>query len=136
MIDDSANIVKNIVDASTLMVTMGPPSGGSSFCSLNWTNVQRIPPHVAAPKQSKNPFVSNSTSPKAVKISPAVIKNPTIRRLQVIGNRPNMKPLSSVHTGPDDFTMVKNVTDIRTRERFDKAISAAVTNPQGIEIPK
>ncbi len=31
--------------------------------------------------------------------------------------------------------MVKNVIDIRTRERFDNPISRAVTNPHGIEMP-
>jgi hypothetical protein len=132
---DMSNMLTNIVEDSTLMVTTGPHNGGSSFCSLNWTNVQRIPPHIAAPKQSMNPIVSNSTSPNAVRISPPVINNPTIIRLQVIFSKPNMKALSNTHTGLDDFTIVKNVIDIRTRDRFDIPISRAVTNPHGIETP-
>mmetsp|Transcript_24942 Transcript_24942/g.53797 ORF Transcript_24942/g.53797 Transcript_24942/m.53797 type:complete len:143 (-) Transcript_24942:434-862(-) len=129
-------MLKNMVDASTLMVTTGPPRGGSSFCSLNWTNVQRIPPQIAADKTRRNPTVSNSTSPNAVKISPAVINNPTMIRFQVIFSRPNMKALSNTHTGADDLTIVKNVMEIRTRERFDKPTSTAVTKPHGIETPK
>ena len=82
-----------------------------------------------------NPIVSNSTSPKAVKISPAVINNPTIIRLPVIFSIPNINAESNTHTGPELLTMVKKVIDIRTSERFDKPTSAAVTNPHGTEMP-
>eukprot|EP00580_Thalassiosira_gravida_P000396 CAMPEP_0201617242 /NCGR_PEP_ID=MMETSP0492-20130828/35827_1 /ASSEMBLY_ACC=CAM_ASM_000837 /TAXON_ID=420259 /ORGANISM="Thalassiosira gravida, Strain GMp14c1" /LENGTH=59 /DNA_ID=CAMNT_0048085431 /DNA_START=63 /DNA_END=242 /DNA_ORIENTATION=+ len=57
-------------------------------------------------------------------------------RVGVMGNNPNMKPLSSTQMGADDFIIVKNVIVIRTRERFDMPISAAVITPQGIEMPK
>mmetsp|Transcript_2453 Transcript_2453/g.6091 ORF Transcript_2453/g.6091 Transcript_2453/m.6091 type:complete len:160 (-) Transcript_2453:365-844(-) len=136
MMTDISNMLKNMVDDSTLIVTTGPPRGGSNFCSLNWTSVQRIPPQIAAVKTSTKPTVSNSTSPNAVKISPAVINSPTIIRLQVTFSSPNMNALSNTHIGADDLTMVKNVMEIRTKERFDNPTSNAVTSPHGIETPK
>jgi hypothetical protein len=57
-------------------------------------------------------------------------------RLQVIFSKPNMNALSNTHTGLDDFTMVKNVIDIRTSDRFDSPISNAVTKPHGMDTPK
>lgn len=128
-------MLKNMVHDSNRIVTTGPHRGGSSFCSLNWTNVHRIPPHIAAPKTRRKPIVSNSTSPNAVRISPAVINSPTRIRLHVIFSRPNIKALSNTQTGLDDLTMVKNVIEIRTRERLDNPMSRAVTNPHGIDMP-
>lgn len=73
--------------------------------------------------------------PNAVRISPAVISNPTIIRLKVIFSSPNMKALSNTQTGLDDLTMVKNVMDILTSDKFDRPISKAVTKPHGIDTP-
>lgn len=128
-------MLKNMVDANTLIVTTGPPNGGSSFCSLNCTNVQRIPPQIAADKQRQNPTVSNSTSPNAVNISPAVMSTPTMIKLRVIFSKPKVNALSNTQIGADDLTIVKNVIDIRTKDMLDKPTSNAVTSPHGTEIP-
>ena len=124
-----------MVEDNTRIVTTGPPRGGSRCCNLNCTSVHRIPPQMAADRTSMNPMVSNSTSPNAVRISPAVINKPTNIKLHVICSNPNIKALSNTQTGAEDLTIVKNVIDIRTNERFDKPISNAVTNPHGIEMP-
>ena len=79
--------------------------------------------------------MSNSTSPNAVKTSPAVINTPTSIRLQVTFSKPNINALSNTHIGADDLIIVKNVIDIRTKDRFDNPISNAVTIPHGIETP-
>ena len=133
--NDIISILKNIVEERTLIVTTGPPSGGSSFCNLNCTSVHLIPPHIAAHNTRTNPTVSNSTSPNAVKTSPAVINTPTSIRLHVTFSSPNINALSNTHIGLDDLTIVKNVIDMRTKDRFDNPISKAVTNPHGIETP-
>ena len=133
--NDIISILKNIVDDNTLIVTTGPPNGGSRFCNLNCTSVHLIPPHIAAHNTSMNPIVSNSTSPNAVKTSPAVINTPTSIRLHVTFSKPNINALSNTHIGADDLIIVKNVIDIRTKDRFDNPISNAVTIPHGIETP-
>mmetsp|Transcript_4534 Transcript_4534/g.10060 ORF Transcript_4534/g.10060 Transcript_4534/m.10060 type:complete len:105 (+) Transcript_4534:925-1239(+) len=57
-------------------------------------------------------------------------------RIQVTFSRPKKKALSKTHIGEEDFTIVKNVIEIRTRDIFDKPTSSAVMNPHGIETLK
>jgi hypothetical protein len=63
------------------------------------------------------------------------MSTPTAIRLHEICSMPNMNALSNTQIGLDDLTIVKNVRDIRTNERFDRPTSAAVIRPQGIDTP-
>lgn len=122
--------------ASTLIVTTADFSGGSNRCTFNCTKVHLIPLQTAAPAHNRNPTVSNSTSPKAVNSSPAIINTPTEIRLHVTCSIPNINALSKTQIGLDDLIIVKNVIDILTNDRFDSPTSAAVIKPHGIETPK
>mmetsp|Transcript_3455 Transcript_3455/g.5728 ORF Transcript_3455/g.5728 Transcript_3455/m.5728 type:complete len:158 (-) Transcript_3455:297-770(-) len=126
----------NIDGDSTLITTTDPFNGGSSLFNLNCTRVHLMPLQTAADRHRKNPTVSNSTSPNAVKSSPATIKPPTATRVHVTFSSPNKKALSNTHIGLDDLIIVKNVIDILTSDRFDKPTSNAVINPHGIDTPR
>ena len=77
----------------------------------------------------------NHHADRSAKITPAVINKPTITRLHVIFSKPKINADMSTQIGLDDLTIVKNVIDILTKDRFDNTISKAVTNPTGIETP-
>ncbi len=121
--------------ANTRIVTTDDFKGGSSRCTFNWTKVHRMPLQTAALAHNKNPTVSNSTSPNAVKSSPAIISTPTPIRLHETFSIPKMNALNNTQIGLDDLIIVKKVMDIRTKERLERPTSAAVMKPHGIETP-
>mmetsp|Transcript_27266 Transcript_27266/g.57370 ORF Transcript_27266/g.57370 Transcript_27266/m.57370 type:complete len:237 (+) Transcript_27266:403-1113(+) len=135
IVHESKIMKTNIEDERTLIVATEPFNGGSNLCSLNCTSVHRIPLSIAATRTITNPTASNSTSPNAVSSSPSIINTPTVIRLHDTFSMPKKKALASTHIGLDDFTIVKKVIDILTRDKFDNPTSTAVTNPQGIVTP-
>ena len=106
MISDKSKVLKNIVDAITLMIAIGPLIGGSNFSNVNLAITQRVPEHTVDAIQRRNPVVSNSTSPNAVNSSPPVINKTTTTRGRVIFSIPNATALNDTNMGEEAFTMV------------------------------